>query len=1155
MNNLLGVYLLGTLARGALLMLLMLAVELLLRRKLLFTGGRWFYAGLLALMLLPVGMMHFEPAVAAVKPVSAAPVSGSPLAAELEPEDIIMPPAAFGAAAQPVRNAASVPAAAGVAAREPSAAVSFAAPAVRAPFNWAAALWIGYAVIVSGLLARQLGQFLCWRREVRRCGAITGGRVYGLFCEAKMQAGMGKRRVDLRDGSAISGSPACFGSIFGEHLLCPLGEMERLSDVEIRMLMIHELGHLRGRDNLAASFLRAAGNILFFNVFWRVFARRAMTVRELDCDAFVINLLGLGSTGKAAYARLLLAFQLKANSAPGAALGATARELKLRIGEIGMNKHKYHIGALASLLALFAGFATLSPACLGGQQPAGGEPAADPEPATAPPRAVEAKPVAAPATLQDAVRRAIPYFPEGATVVAGADAAGLKIIAESPAYINSAGGEQDTMTMVMKLTGKGDMWIAAGKSLDSTGGLVLMLFSNRTLEQLAKDTGLDPAGINPETRSIAAGNKIMIREAEPGIFPVTSGRGYTPGKASSALIGQLDGLSGKSSIFAVAAGPFNGMPAGTNILGEAVGDVFTLKVGPLREEDRRKVTAMFTSKQFTDTWVKQISAMVVPIKISRVDVDGDFAVIEVKRLPPGAETVESLLADYKKSLSYGNGLFDRMRNVYTLKRIVDNGGAPELIKFADDCAAALLDNAPVPADYESAYKSAGAAENTDQRRAITDRLLMSDIAIIDNRLNRIPELMAVYRKLGEKDPEAARSCFYVMRDYLFRAKEWELAAKYCPDPLPYYLDLEKNTLHFIARGRSTAFHRQRLGIAGAGLSEIAKYQGKSADAATIRRHLDDFGKLADAVSTDVPAAAGFLPHLPENTAMAFAASGIAGRELFAAEGRPLPASALIGGIEKFGVGYCAAAAAGGELEAVAIRVPGMSLEGVKYLFPAEAGWEWRESGDGFFLCSGKAAAGVKIGWKPEIAVPIPADALFYRVEPQRITWLSSDNELHVAAVAGSAAAVAVSAGLDGLRNFGILKITELDKSGEVGFSAEFSPVLLLLVGKQNNTLPTVVSLSPANGAIGVDPNTTAISVTFDRQMTDNSWSFVTGGASAPDFTGRPHYDEACVTATAPVKLKPDTTYTIWLNRGDYRNFRSAGGVSLATVKWTFTTGK
>ncbi|MGE4300976.1 MAG: M56 family metallopeptidase, partial [Victivallaceae bacterium] len=260
MNNLLGVYLLGTLARGALLLLLLLAVEAVRRKKLLFTGGRWFYAGLLALLLLPVGMMHFETAVpkAAIpaEPVASSVASVPPTGEAMEAEEIAMEEPSLAVA--PLAQDAS--AIAGRADRERPAATGSPVPVVRAPFNWMAALWIGYGVIVSWLLARQFGQFLYWRREVRRCCAITGGRVYGLFCEAKMQAGMENRRVHLRDGSPISGSPACFGSMFGEYLLCPLGEMERLSDAEIRMLMTHELGHLRGFDNLAASFLRVAGN-------------------------------------------------------------------------------------------------------------------------------------------------------------------------------------------------------------------------------------------------------------------------------------------------------------------------------------------------------------------------------------------------------------------------------------------------------------------------------------------------------------------------------------------------------------------------------------------------------------------------------------------------------------------------------------------------------------------------------------------------------------------------------------------------------------------------------------------------------------------------------------------------------------------------------
>ncbi|MGA2748286.1 MAG: M56 family metallopeptidase [Verrucomicrobiota bacterium] len=104
--------------------------------------------------------------------------------------------------------------------------------------------------------------------------------------------------------------------------------------------------------------------------------------------------------------------------------------------------------------------------------------------------------------------------------------------------------------------------------------------------------------------------------------------------------------------------------------------------------------------------------------------------------------------------------------------------------------------------------------------------------------------------------------------------------------------------------------------------------------------------------------------------------------------------------------------------------------------------------------------------------------------------------------------------------------------------------------------PKIVSITPANGAKGVDPDLAEIKVVFDRPMQDGSWSFVgreENDPHCPQITGQIHYDAARTTWTAPVKLKRGWQYGFGLNDPNYRHFKSESGLPLEPVWVTFTT--
>jgi hypothetical protein len=107
--------------------------------------------------------------------------------------------------------------------------------------------------------------------------------------------------------------------------------------------------------------------------------------------------------------------------------------------------------------------------------------------------------------------------------------------------------------------------------------------------------------------------------------------------------------------------------------------------------------------------------------------------------------------------------------------------------------------------------------------------------------------------------------------------------------------------------------------------------------------------------------------------------------------------------------------------------------------------------------------------------------------------------------------------------------------------------------EQAAKLPRVTSIEPANGATEVDPSTSAIRITFDRPMQDDSWSVTGSAPQLPPADGKPSYDAAHKVFTMPVKLEPGKTYRFGLNGPNQSGFKSEEGMALPAQVVTFTT--
>ncbi len=102
--------------------------------------------------------------------------------------------------------------------------------------------------------------------------------------------------------------------------------------------------------------------------------------------------------------------------------------------------------------------------------------------------------------------------------------------------------------------------------------------------------------------------------------------------------------------------------------------------------------------------------------------------------------------------------------------------------------------------------------------------------------------------------------------------------------------------------------------------------------------------------------------------------------------------------------------------------------------------------------------------------------------------------------------------------------------------------------------PSVVSMSPENGATDVAPNMTELTVTFDKPM-GGGFSWVTLDDRFPETTDKPQWNDDHTVCTLPVSLKSNASYHLNLNSGRHINFQSASGVPLEPVEWSFSTGE
>jgi hypothetical protein len=131
---------------------------------------------------------------------------------------------------------------------------------------------------------------------------------------------------------------------------------------------------------------------------------------------------------------------------------------------------------------------------------------------------------------------------------------------------------------------------------------------------------------------------------------------------------------------------------------------------------------------------------------------------------------------------------------------------------------------------------------------------------------------------------------------------------------------------------------------------------------------------------------------------------------------------------------------------------------------------------------------------------------------------------------------------------------------ELGVPAETSAIYFTTAGANRAIasrvrVPKVVTLSPAIGAMNVDPATAVIRATFDMPMDVKSFSFTGGGPTFPKTPSgaKPRWSRDGKICTMAVELSPGTRYELGLNSVTHKNFASKWGVPLEPVRYEFQT--
>lgn len=153
-----------------------------------------------------------------------------------------------------------------------------------------------YSLLAIGWLVGALGLlFLTWEanrrfvRQIRNSPEIADPELLRLFDGARAELGIG-RSIRLIENGHVQ-SPAIMG-LFSPTLLLPTNVLAKFDEMELRLIFLHELAHLKRGDVIVQGIIALLQIIHWFNpVLWYAF-RRMRADREPATDALVLSRAG-----------------------------------------------------------------------------------------------------------------------------------------------------------------------------------------------------------------------------------------------------------------------------------------------------------------------------------------------------------------------------------------------------------------------------------------------------------------------------------------------------------------------------------------------------------------------------------------------------------------------------------------------------------------------------------------------------------------------------------------------------------------------------------------------------------------------------------------------------------------------------------------------
>jgi beta-lactamase regulating signal transducer with metallopeptidase domain len=203
-----------------------------------------------------------------------------------------------GLAAWPWLQAAGAPDA-GPAASGVAAAAGFAPVVVPEPADrlwpWCVRVWAAGAAVALALVARDLVRVMRLKRRVR---PLSQADLERLGAHATLVAPSGHARVCWCDGLD---TPSVLG--FTHPIIAvPRAQATRLSDEQFQHVVLHELAHVRRRDDWCALAEHVIAAVMWVNPVIHLARRQAAVAREMACDEWVVR----RAVSPVAYARCLV---------------------------------------------------------------------------------------------------------------------------------------------------------------------------------------------------------------------------------------------------------------------------------------------------------------------------------------------------------------------------------------------------------------------------------------------------------------------------------------------------------------------------------------------------------------------------------------------------------------------------------------------------------------------------------------------------------------------------------------------------------------------------------------------------------------------------------------------------------------------------------